>query len=141
MLYLWLKVLHIISFVAWFAGIFYIWRLFVYHSETNSAEVKETLAVMERKLYKIIMQPAMVSTLIFGFALFGMQWHAYSRRGWIWAKIILVGLVLFQHYLSEHYRKRLAAGESFVSKKFRILNEFPTILLILIVILVVIRPF
>jgi protoporphyrinogen IX oxidase len=139
--YLWAKALHIIGIIAWFAGIFYIWRLFVYHSETNSQEVKDTLAIMERKLYKIIMQPAMVFSLFFGFLMYYLNFEYLSRAGWMWTKLILVVGVLYTHFLAEWYRNQLLKGKTYASKKFRILNEVPTILLIIIVILVVIKPF
>ncbi|MCB1179642.1 MAG: protoporphyrinogen oxidase HemJ [Leptospiraceae bacterium] len=141
MLYQWCKILHIIGLVAWFAGMFYIWRLFVYHVESESVDVKNTLAVMERKLYKIIMRPAMVFTLFFGFMMLYLNWKFYSKAGWIWTKIFLVCILLFLHYLSDWYREQLLKGKTYPSKKFRILNEMPTILLILIVILVILKPF
>jgi putative membrane protein len=141
MLYLWFKVIHIVGFTAWFAGIFYIWRLFVYHSETESKEVKDTLSVMERKLYKIIMRPAMVVTLFFGFGMFYLNWDSYHKSIWIWLKIALVSIVLFTHFLADWYREQLLLGKTYNSKKFRMLNELPTILLILIVILVIFKPF
>ncbi len=141
MLYLWFKVIHIVGFTAWFAGIFYIWRLFVYHSETNSQEVKDTLSVMERKLYKIIMRPAMVVTITFGTGMFYLNWDSFHRGIWIWLKIFLVCIVLFTHYLADWYREQLLLGKTYNSKKFRMLNEVPTILLILIVILVIFKPF
>ncbi len=127
--------------ISWFAGIFYIWRLFVYHAETNSQEVRDTLSVMERRLYKYIMQPAMISTFIFGFALFGHLWSVYKFSYWIWIKILLAFFVMANHYLADHYRKQFLKGATFTSKRFRILNEVPTVLMILIVILVVVKPF
>lgn len=141
MLYLWIKALHIISLIAWYAGIFYIWRLFVYHAMTESEETKETLMVMERKLLRFIMGPAAVATTVFGLWMLILMWDAYSRTYWIWLKLFLVILVFIQHGLAEHYRRRLEKGEKFNHKLFRYLNEFPTLLLIFIVILVVVRPF
>lgn len=139
--YLWAKALHIIGIIAWFAGIFYIWRLFVYHSETNSQEVRDTLSVMERKLYKIIMQPAMVFSLFFGFLMFYLNWEYLSTAIWMWSKLGLVCGVLFVHFLSDWYRIQLLNGKTYSSKRFRILNEVPTVLMIIIVILVVLKPF
>ncbi len=140
-MYLWFKAIHIIGLIAWFAGIFYIWRLFVYHVEATSEEVKSTLAVMERKLYKIIMVPAMIVTLIFGFAMLYLQWNAFAYTIWIWLKIFLVFLVIGQHHLANYYRKKLLEGVVYRSRKFRLWNEVPTLLMILIVILVVLKPF
>ncbi len=138
---LWFKVLHIVGFVAWFAGIFYIWRLYAYHSETDSIQVAETLSVMERKLYKYIMRPAMVITIASGITLLYITWDFYGKTFWVWLKIFLVLFVLGQHFLAEYYRIQLLKGKKYSSKQFRILNEVPTLLLILIVILVIIKPF
>lgn len=140
-LYLWAKALHIIGIVAWFAGIFYIWRLFVYHAEASSKEVKDTLAIMERKLYKIIMTPAMYFSLGFGFLMLYLNWDYLSKTYWMWLKLFFVAGVVVIHFLSDYYRKQLLDGVQYNSKRFRILNEVPTLLLIIIVILVVIKPF
>ncbi len=140
-MYLWFKAIHIIGLIAWFAGIFYIWRLFVYHVEATSDEVKSTLAVMERKLYFIIMRPAMFVTLIFGFAMLYLQWNSFAYTIWIWLKIFLVCIVVFQHHLANYYRKKLLEGIVYRSRKFRLWNEVPTLLMIFIVILVVLKPF
>jgi putative membrane protein len=141
MLYLWAKALHIIGIIAWFAGIFYIWRLFVYHAETNSQEVRDTLAVMEKKLFIIIMQPAMIFSLFFGFLMLYLNWEYLSKTLWIWLKLVLVFGVVVIHFLSNWYRKKLLEGKTYSSKRFRVLNEVPTLLMILIVILVVLKPF
>lgn len=141
MLYHWLKIFHIVFMVAWYAGMFYIWRLFVYHSETESEDVKKTLMVMENKLYKIIMNPAMMITITLGIILFAMQWSTYSVMYWIWIKILLVAILLGLHILAKVYMKKLGSGEKFDSKKFRIINEIPTLLLIGIVALAVFRSF
>lgn len=140
-MYLWFKVFHIVFMVSWFAGMFYIWRLFVYHAETDSEDVRQTLMVMEKKLYQIIMTPAMVLTAVFGTLMLMMQWHAFGGQYWLWSKMALVLALLHVHFMANKYRKKLAAGENFPSRKFRILNEIPTILLITIVILVIIKPF
>jgi len=141
MMYLWIKALHIISMVAWFAGIFYIWRLFVYHAETESEDVRKTLQIMERRLYFAIMMPAMIATVIFGLWLVILAWESFYQSGWLWTKIGLVFLVLGSHFMSDYYRRKLLEGRKYHSKIFRILNEVPTILLIVIVILVVLKPF
>ena len=140
-MYLWFKVFHIVAMVSWFAGMFYIWRLYVYHAETDSDEVRKTLAVMERKLYQIIMTPAMIITVTFGTFMLVMQWQAFGSQLWLWFKLALVLILLHFHFMADKYRKKLSSGETFLSKKFRILNEVPTILLIAIVILVIIKPF
>ena len=140
-MYLWFKAIHIIFMVAWFAGMFYIWRLFVYHAETTSQEVRDQLAIMERKLYRIIMTPAMIITVAFGLALLYLRWTDLGRAGWMHTKLLLVAILIFWHFLAGHYKNRLAEGATFASRKFRIMNEIPTLLLIAIVILVVLQPF
>ena len=141
MLYLWIQAFHIVAFTAWFAGIFYIWRLFVYHCETDSVETKKTFEIMEIKLYRIIMRPAMFVTIFLGVMMFVLQWDRLKNSTWIWLKITLVGIVIFQHHLAGFYLNKLSSGEIYNSKKFRILNELPTLLLIAIVILAVLKPF
>lgn len=140
MLYLTFKALHFVALVAWFAGMFYIWRLFVYHAETDSDAVRETLAVMEGKLYRIIMVPASVATLCFGLATIS-QVPTVLQSAWIWVKLGFVAGLFALQFLANRFRKRLAAGERFDSKRFRMLNEVPTLILIVVVLLAVFKPF
>jgi len=135
------KALHIISMVAWFAGLFYIWRLFVYHAETESEEVRKTLAVMERRLYKVIMTPAMIATIVFGLGLIHFQLDTLLSTYWFWVKLVLVTVLIGIHHMANMYRKKLLNGERFDSKRFRILNEMPTLILIAVVFLAVLKPF
>lgn len=138
---LWLRAFHIIAFTAWFAGLFYIWRLYVYHAGSTSKDVREQFVVMERRLYRIIMTPAMIVTLFLGVWMLYIQWEVFKMQGWIWVKLLLVAGVLINHFLAGHYRIRLERGEQFNPRIFRILNEMPTLLLIPIVILVTVKPF
>lgn len=138
-MYLLFKAIHIIAVISWMAGLFYIWRLFVYHTESESPEVKKTLSVMAEKLYRIIINPAMMVSVLFGSILFYQQWNSFSNRFWIWAKIFLVVLMIGNQHMANFYRKKLDAGEKFNSKRFRILNEVPTILMITIVFLVIFK--
>lgn len=139
---MWLKALHIIGFIAWFAAVFYIWRLFVYQVEATSPEVKAQLQVMARRLYKIIMMPAMLFTLVFGLWLLFTQPGVYLKgSGWMHAKLTLLVILIGHHHMANYYRKKLEAGREYSSKFFRIMNEVPTILMILIVILAVFKPF
>ncbi len=140
MLYLTFKALHFVALIAWFAGMFYIWRLFVYHAETDSEHVRKTLAVMEHRLYRIIMVPASTATLLFGLATLS-QVPALMQSAWIWVKLAFVAGLFALQFLANHYRKRLGAGERFDSKRFRILNEVPTLILIAVVLLAVFKPF
>lgn len=141
MLYLWLKSLHLIALVAWMAGQFYLPRLFVYHADAPvGSQLSETFKVMERRLLKAIMNPAMIATWIFGLALaYEGDWF---RAGWFYAKFALV-LVLsgFHGYLAGCVRRFAADRNERGSRFYRLLNEVPTLALIGIVLLVVIKPF
>lgn len=141
MIYLYLKAFHIIFMVAWFAGMFYIWRLFVYHMENPHPEVKSQLAIMEKKLYKIIMMPAMILTIVFGILMMIFNWGYFSSIKWIWIKIGIVLILLYWHYLAYYYIKQFEKNQSYPSKQFRIMNEVPTLILIAVVLLAILKPF
>jgi len=139
----WLRALHIIAVVTWFAGLFYIFRLYVYHVENAAdAAVTKLLAVMERRLYRGICMPAMVLTVAFGLALWSSSWSGYLATGWF--RIKLVGLVFLfgYHGYAGKVRRELAAGTCrLTSRQCRLINEVPTVLLLLIVIMAVVKPF
>jgi putative membrane protein len=134
-----LKILHIISFVSWFAGLFYLPRLFVYHVENNTnREMNDFFQKMEYKLLRLIMNPAMILTWLFGLGLV----HYVGFAGWLVLKIILVIILSGFHMYLAKIRKNLEHNyRDYSSKYLRLINEVPTILLILIVILVVVKPF
>ena len=138
---LWLKALHLIFAIAWFAGLFYMFRLFVYHAENRDrAEVAEVLVVMASRLYRVITTPAAVASVVFGVGM--LVWTpAYLDAGWFRAKLVLLaGLVAYHLYIG-HVRRRFAAGDVYLtSRQCKIRNEIPTLFLIGIVILAVIRP-
>lgn len=140
-LYPLIKALHLISLIAWFAGLFYLPRLFVYHSiyakKTTNVEM---LRVMERKLYYYIMHPAMAATLALGLWLVALN-PAWMQQGWIHAKLTLVALLLGYHVSLAHYLKAFTKGTPRNEKFFRLYNEIPTLLLVAIVILAVLKPF
>jgi protoporphyrinogen IX oxidase len=141
--YPWVKALHIVSVVAWMAGLLYLPRLFVYHADAAPGSDKaETFAVMERRLLRGIMNPAMIMVIIFGAILAATPGIVDWRQGWIWAKLGLVlGLIVFHHLLAR-WRKDFAAGQPpHTARFFRMVNEAPTLALIAIVILVVVKPF
>ena len=142
MTYLWFKAFHIIFMVAWFAGLFYIFRLFVYHvKHRDNAELAGTYATMERKLLYIIMYPAMLLTIVFGTLLIVAN-PSVLRAPWFHAKLGCVALLIGYQVLAGITHKKFARGDFFLSEKAcRIINEVPTILLIAIVILVVVKPF
>ncbi|MBB98873.1 MAG: TIGR00701 family protein [Rhodobacteraceae bacterium] len=141
MLYLWLKALHIMSVIAWMAALFYLPRLFVYHAETETGtQQSETFKIMERRLLKAIMTPAMIASWVFGL------WVAYEggffRDGWFHAKLALVLVMSGYHgYLARCVRAFADDQNTRSHRHYRIVNEVPTVLMVVIVILVVIKPF
>jgi putative membrane protein len=142
MLFLWIKALHIVSMVCWFAGLFYLPRLFVYHSMSEDTVSRERFNVMQRKLYRGIMGPAMIATLIFGAWLVSFSPSAYFSQGWLHAKLTLVVLLIGYHHVCGAQVKRFARGENGRSHKFyRWFNEVPVLILLAVVILVVVKPF
>ena len=141
--YPWIKSLHIVSMVAWMAGLLYLPRLYVYHSLAPAgSDRSETFKVMERRLQQGIMTPAMIATWGFGLVLAGTPGVVDWRMGWIWAKLALVaGLTLF-HIVLARWREAFAADRNrYPTRLFRIVNELPAVALIAIVILVVVKPF
>lgn len=142
-LYPWFKTLHILSVIAWMAGLLYLPRLFVYHAGTaRGSETSETLKVMERRLLRAIMTPAMIATYLFGILLALtpgiVDWH----RGWIYAKLALVAALTGMHFAAARWRRDFAADRNRHDARFyRAMNEVPTLILIGIVILVVVKPF
>lgn len=142
MLYLWLKALHIIAIVCWFAGLFYLPRLFVYHAMSEDAVSRERFQTMERKLYRGIMMPSMIATLAFGIGMIALNPALFSTGGWLHAKLALVVLLIGYHHVCGAQMKRFARNENTRSHVFyRWFNEAPVLLLLAIVILVVVKPF
>ncbi len=138
---LWIKVLHLFGVISWFAGIFYLPRLFVYHAMTTDEIGNERFKVMERKLYVGIMWPSAVISLGTGFWLLWLTWEAFGRAGWLHAKLALVLLVLAYHLYCGHLCRQFAADANTKSHKYyRVINELPVLLLGLILVLVVIKP-
>ncbi len=139
---LWLKALHIAFMVAWFAGLFYLPRLFVYHAMTGDLATRAILSRMEHKLYRFV-TPIMWLMAGFGVALigtYGLDW--FRQQGWLHAKLVLVGLLMGYHFYCGHLARELAAGQRARSHVFyRIFNEIPVLFLFAIVILAVVRPF
>ncbi|MBS0335898.1 MAG: protoporphyrinogen oxidase HemJ [Proteobacteria bacterium] len=136
---LWVKALHIIFMVTWFAGLFYLPRLFVYHAQSDDRASIERFKVMERKLYYGIMAPGAVLTIVFGLWL----WLGYGfSGGWLHAKLALVAVLVGYHLwcgklLADFKHDRNAKGHVW----FRWFNEFPVLILFAVVILVVVKPF
>ncbi|AFN76681.1 protoporphyrinogen oxidase HemJ [Stutzerimonas nitrititolerans] len=142
MLYLWLKALHIVAIVCWFAGLFYLPRLFVYHAMSEDQLSRERFQTMERKLYRGIMMPSMIATLLFGIGMIAMNPGLFATGGWLHAKLALVIVLIGYHHLCGAQLKRFARDENNRSHVFyRWFNEFPVLLLLAIVVLVVAKPF
>ena len=140
-LYLWLKALHVIAVIAWMAGMLYLPRLFVYHCAAPvGSPLSETFKVMERRLLRVIINPAMIATWLLGLWL---AWDSgFYRAHWLQAKFVLVLAMSAVHGLLARCVKDFGRDQNRNSQKFyRILNEIPTLLLIFIVILVVMKPF
>ncbi len=139
--YLWLKAVHVLAIISWMVGLLYLPRLFVYHVEAGAGSLQAaTFQVMERRLMRAIMLPAVIVVWVTGIWL--MIQGGWLKAGWLHWKIMLVLALSGLHgYLSVE-RKKLAAGTSRRSSRdFRILNEVPTVLLIGIVVLVIVKPF
>lgn len=140
---LWVKALHFIFAVTWFAGIFYLPRLFVYHTRATTETEYQRFCEMERKLFYAIMTPGGVLTLIFGFAMiFDYAWEAFRSNGWLHVKltciIILVGYHIQCWRWMNHYKNNTNTHSE---KYFRIANEIPTLILFLIVVMATVKPF
>jgi putative membrane protein len=141
--YLWLKAAHIVAVIAWMAGLFYLPRLFVYHSiEKPGSHSSALFKVMERRLYGIIMWPAMVAAWLTGAALVWLLWDSgITNEGWAWIKFSAVLLLSTLHLrLGWHVGQFQSDQNKRSSRYFRVLNEVPTLLMIIIVIMVVTKP-
>ena len=139
---LWLKALHIISVITWFAGLFYLPRLFVYHSICNDNISIERFKIMEAKLYNYIMMPSLVVSTLLGGAMAINNWDVYSSQYWFWLKLLLVLDLIAYHFYCGHLIKLFKNNNNSHGFTFySFFNEFPTIILLAVVILVVVKPF
>jgi putative membrane protein len=140
---LWVKAFHIIFMVTWFAGLFYLPRLFVYHAMTDDQVSIDRFKIMERKLFYGIMTPGAIITIALGlWMLFEYAWSAYQHSLWMTIKLILVGVIIVYHIycgklLIDFRDDRNRHGHVF----YRWFNEFPVLLLIAIIILITVKPF
>jgi len=144
MLYLWLKALHIIAVIAWMAGMLYLPRLFVYHAAAKpGSELSETFKTMERRLLKLIINPAMIATWLLGLSLIWLMGKdAFVQSGWLHSKLVLVlartGLQgFFAGLVKQFNTDRNQRSQRF----YRIINEIPTVLVVVIVVLATVKPF
>ncbi|MDJ1168522.1 protoporphyrinogen oxidase HemJ [Roseofilum sp. BLCC_M154] len=145
MAYFWFKAFHLIGVVVWFAGLFYLVRLFVYHAEASEREepaqtiLKAQYEIMEKRLYHIITMPGMVVTVAMAIGLISTE-PEILKSGWLHIKLAMVALLLAYHFYCGRIMKRLASGEcNWTGQQFRALNEAPTVLLVVIVLLAVFK--
>ncbi len=141
--YPWIKVLHVAAVISWMAGMFYLPRLFVYHAEraTVGSELDQTFQIMEMKLLKVIMNPAMIVAWVCGLILIGLGAFDFGSA-WAWIKIIGVILMTGAHGWLGARRKDFANGvNTRTGRDYRIANEVPTVLMLVILIMVIVRPF
>lgn len=137
---LWMKAFHIIFMVCWFAGLFYLPRIFVYHAASDNPDTRKQLAVMARKLYRFT-TPFLVLTAGFGFALLGANWTYYQTQPWWWLKLAGVLALWLYHFQCGRYLKIIMDDQNKHSHVFyRFFNEVPVLFLFAIVILVVLKP-
>jgi putative membrane protein len=141
-LYPWTKALHLIAVIAWMAGLLYLPRLFVYHCDAPvGSPQSETFKVMERRLLRAIMNPAMIAVYVFGGMLLATPGIVDWSAGWIWAKLTLVAALTVAHHAMAAWFKDFRADRNRRPARFyRLANEVPTVLMIGIVILVIVKP-
>lgn len=139
----WVKAFHVISVIAWMAGMLYLPRLFVYHADAEKGSVQsETFKIMERRLYRAIMTPAMIASWVFGLWMIHLYGMAIFGMGWIWVKLgFVVALSGFHGFLGKNLRAFANDENTRPAKFFRAINEVPTIIMIVIVIMVIVKPF
>lgn len=140
MLFLTFKALHVIAVICWFAVLFYLPRLFVYHAMAEDETGRQRFQIMERKLYRGIGNPSLVATVLFGGITAYLNWEYYSQASWFWLKVVLVVVLIGYHHMCGSYIKRFARNESLPDHKFfRIFNEVPVLFLVVIVFLVILK--
>ena len=141
----WLKALHIIAVITWMAGLFYLPRLFVYHAERAPAgsEMSETFKVMERKLLKLIINPSSIVVWVVGILLlFSLGWEYFKGNHWLHVKLVMVALMSVYHHMLVIFWRQFAEDRNTRSgRAYRLWNEAPTLLLLVIVPMAVVKPF
>ena len=139
--YLLFKSLHLIAVISWMAGLLYLPRIFVYHSEASFVEQKNIFKIMERRLYNYIMMPAMLLSWVFGILLIHTLGFSVFSEFWMQLKTLLVSILTIYHFLLGKYLNEFASDDNQKSSKFyRIINEVPTLILIVVIFVVVFKP-
>lgn len=140
---LWIKALHVISVIAWMAGLLYLPRLFVYHSQAEPGSPQsETFKVMERRLLRAIMNPAMIAAFVFGGLMLATPDVIDWSSGWIWVKLAAVTVLTVMHHIfALWYKDFREDANTRTTRTYRLANEIPTVLMIIIVIMVIVHPF
>ena len=140
-LYLLFKSLHLIAVISWMAGLLYLPRIFVYHSEATHDSQKDVFKIMEKKLYNYIMMPAMMFSWLFGLILIHNIGFGVLSESWMQIKSVFVVILTYYHFLLGKYLSEFAMNiNTKTSKYFRIINEMPTIILIVVVFVVIFKP-
>ena len=141
-LYFLLKSLHLIAVISWMAGLLYLPRIFVYHADNNiEKNTSETFKTMEKRLMFFIMTPAMILSWFFGISLILINGTSINSSLWVQAKLFLVVILTIYHLFLGYYLRKFALNENEKSAKFfRIINEIPTVLLILIIFVIIYKP-
>ena len=141
-MYQWVLAFHLMAVICWFAALFYLPRLFVYHAMADDQPSIERFKLMERKLYRGIANPSMIATVGLGLWLVGMAPQAYLSQDWFYVKALLVILLIGYHHMCLAHMKKLATDSSEKTHVyFRFFNEVPVIFMVAIVILVIVKPF
>lgn len=141
--YPWIKSLHLISVIGWMAGMMYLPRLYIYHSQAEKGSVQsETFKIMERRLLRGIINPAMIATFIFGTCLMFTPGIIDWSAGWIWVKLAMIVGLSAIHGIYSKWRREFAEDRNEMSdRSFRLINEAPFVLMMVIVVMVIVKPF
>lgn len=140
-LLLWLKAFHVMAVISWMAGQFYIWRLYVYHAMATDPAVMKVFQVMERRLLNAITTPAAILSLFTGIGLLALE-PFYLEQPWMQIKLLFLVIMYAAHGFSIRFRKKLITEpHAYPHTLFRFLNELPTVLMIVIVIMIIVKPF
>ncbi len=138
---LWFKAFHVIAIVCWFAGLFYLPRLYVYHAAKPQGEINQQFKIMEHRLYYYITTPAGIATVLFGLALWLPNYDSYRHAMWLHIKLILVLLLIIYHGYCGYLLHRFKQDNNPFSERFyRYFNEVPTVILIAVVLLTFLKP-